>query len=54
MHKYVIFLNINQFRVKTQNCVELFVFILRMLCLVKEIVKINDVQLLRFAFHMMF
>ena len=36
MHKYVNFLNINQFRVKTQNCVDFFVFILRMLYLVQD------------------
>ena len=36
MHKYVNFSNINQFRVKTQNCVDFFVFILRMLYLVKD------------------
>ena len=36
MHKYVNSSNINQFRVKTQNCVDFFVFILRMLYLVKD------------------
>ena len=36
MHKYVNFSNVNQFRVKTQNCVDFFVFILRMLYLVKD------------------
>ena len=36
MHKYVNFSNINQFRVNTQNCVDFFVFILRMLYLVKD------------------
>ena len=36
MHKYANFSNINQFRVKTQNCLDFFVFILRMLYLVKD------------------
>ena len=31
MHKYVNFSKINQLEVKTQNCVDFFVFILRML-----------------------
>ena len=36
MHKYVNVSNINQLGVKTQNCVDFFVFILRMIFLVKE------------------
>ena len=36
MRKYVNFSKINQIIVKSQNCVDFFVFILRILCLVKD------------------
>ena len=50
MHNYVNFSNTNQFRVKTQNCVDFFVIILRLLYLVKD--KLQKLMMFNcFALH---
>ena len=55
MQKFISYWKISQFKVKTQNFRDFFVFILLIIFLtLQKIVQLSDARLIRFAFHMLY